>query len=319
MSRKVKSEKCGTCNKIVSENDKGVACEICLVWFHPKCQDISEQLYSILNQYDTIHWYCKGCNQGAEKVLGLVAQIQTRMDQIEKEFEGLKSSNAEVMKSIKEELEGVKDLLKKADDKVEELGKEQKGQPEPKWSEVVRREVGEQFRTVKGDVEKMQSEVVQTKKQLDERKDKENRENNIVIYNRVEQRTDSKVEWYKHEMDFCLELLNDVLETGITRDEIKKVIRLGKRGSSDKRPMLIQFGNKSAKNQVMQSLRKLKNAKKPFDELVVCHDLTKTEREECRKLVQVAKEEEMKDTSGEWIYRVRGEPSHMAVVKLVRK
>ena len=50
--------------------------------------------------------------------------------------------------------------------------------------------------------------------------------------------------------------------------------------------------------------------------IVIVHDMTQTEREECRKLVVDAKAQEAKVKSGEYIYRVRGLPGRMKVVKI---
>jgi len=44
--------------------------------------------------------------------------------------------------------------------------------------------------------------------------------------------------------------------------------------------------------------------------------MTQIEREVCRKLVADEKAEEAKDKSGEYIYRVRGLPGKMKVVKI---
>ena len=53
-----------------------------------------------------------------------------------------------------------------------------------------------------------------------------------------------------------------------------------------------------------------------FKKIVIVHDMTQTEREECRKLVADVKAQEAKDNSGEYIYRVRGLPGKMKVVKI---
>ena len=80
-------------------------------------------------------------------------------------------------------------------------------------------------------------------------KDRENRQNNIVIYNMPEQRTDDKVEWYTNERKQCMELLNNILKVGIEEEGIIKIIRLGKKDSSQCRPQLVQFRSKMQKMQ----------------------------------------------------------------------
>ena len=68
----------------------------------------------------------------------------------------------------------------------------------------------------------------------------------------------------------------------------------------------------------MQMAYKLRRVEK-FKEVVISHDLTKQERKECKRLVADAEDRESKDTSGEFIYRVRGPPGEMRVVKLPKR
>jgi len=44
--------------------------------------------------------------------------------------------------------------------------------------------------------------------------------------------------------------------------------------------------------------------------------MTKTERDECKRMVTEAKDQEAKDQSGEYIYRVRGLPGKMKIIKI---
>jgi hypothetical protein len=74
------------------------------------------------------------------------------------------------------------------------------------------------------------------------------------------------------------------------------------------------------KNYIMENLNKLRGAKAPLDRLVVCHDMTKDERQECKRLVELAKKQTTEEGSGEWSFKVRGPPGQMAIVRMpVRK
>jgi len=48
---------------------------------------------------------------------------------------------------------------------------------------------------------------------------------------------------------------------------------------------------------------------------VVTHDITKPERDECKGIVTEAKDKEAQDQSAEYIYRVRGLPGKMKIIK----
>jgi len=72
-------------------------------------------------------------------------------------------------------------------------------------------------------------------------------------------------------------------------EDLKQVFRLGQRNRTNNdrqiniRPILIEFRSYATKNQVMESLYKLKNAIAHFQQLSVTHDMTKNERSEIQK------------------------------------
>ena len=84
------------------------------------------------------------------------------------------------------------------------------------------------------------------------------------------------------------------------------------------KPVLIEFRDRATKNLAMESAPKLRYAADPFNKLIVSYDMTVSERSECKKLVAEAKIQESNDHSGEWIYRVRGLPGQMRIIKLRR-
>ena len=120
-----------------------------------------------------------------------------------------------------------------------------------------------------------------------------------------------------HDRDYFLDVCAGALGVDATHDDIKKIYRIGKRGPNA-RPLLIRLSSSTLKNHIMQMTYKLRRVEK-FKEVVISHDLTKQEREECKRLVADAKDQESKDTSGEFIYRVRGPPGEMRVVKLPKR
>jgi len=64
----------------------------------------------------------------------------------------------------------------------------------------------------------------------------------------------------------------------------------------------------------MQSLFKLKSMENKFKSVIISHDMTRTEREQCKILVEEAKEKSRNET-GDFIYRVRGPPARMQIVR----
>jgi len=68
----------------------------------------------------------------------------------------------------------------------------------------------------------------------------------------------------------------------------------------------------------MESAYKLKNAEDKFKNVSITHDLTKQERAECKVLVAEAKTKQDVET-GEWIWRVRGAPGMMKIVRIPKR
>ena len=69
----------------------------------------------------------------------------------------------------------------------------------------------------------------------------------------------------------------------------------------------------------MESLYKLKGMDSKFQRVIVTHDMTKKERQECKQLVEEANNKTQNDVSGEWTYQVRGPPGKMMIVRLRRR
>lgn len=69
----------------------------------------------------------------------------------------------------------------------------------------------------------------------------------------------------------------------------------------------------------MESVRYLKGANSPFDKVIVYHDMTKSERVECKAMVEEAKQLQAAEPQGEWNYRVGGLPGQLKIVKLKKR
>jgi hypothetical protein len=181
-------------------------------------------------------------------------------------------------------------------------------------SDIVKKSIETKIGDVSHELNSIQKLVVDTKSQANEEKDKENRSRNVIIYRVEESDSPSYEIRNKHDKEIVIRLLRELIADDFEESEIQKVFRMGRMGESPKsRPILIQFVSKMTKNYLMESLYRLK--KSSFKDLVISHDMTLLERDQCKKMVQEAKNKETADLSGEWIYRVRGLPGLMKVVK----
>ena len=59
---------------------------------------------------------------------------------------------------------------------------------------------------------------------------------------------------------------------------------------TEPRPLLIQLGSRWEKNALMENLGKLRSLEAKFKNVIVAHDMTVNERNNCKALVRQAKE-----------------------------
>ena len=65
----------------------------------------------------------------------------------------------------------------------------------------------------------------------------------------------------------------------------------------------------------MESLFRLKHADSQFKTVIAAHDMTSAERKESKRLVAKARTMQAQDNSEEFLYRVRGNPGKMRVIR----
>ena len=68
-------DECGERGVLVHDGDKALFGEICNLWYHIKCQNVSAVTYGVLQKSTGVHWYCKGCDKGVSKLLQTLVQI----------------------------------------------------------------------------------------------------------------------------------------------------------------------------------------------------------------------------------------------------
>ena len=70
--------KCGQCSKAVTDKDMGIECELCAVWHHAGCVDLSVEVYRALSKIKEAHWFCRKCNDSAMMMLTAEERRETR-------------------------------------------------------------------------------------------------------------------------------------------------------------------------------------------------------------------------------------------------
>lgn len=318
-------DKCGQCNKAVTDRDRGVLCDMCESWYHTSCEGISEEVYKVLDKTDALHWFCNRCNSGVVKILKSVGKLTDKIAEVEarmlaiqgetqSEMQKLRQSINEIDNTVRNVVEAklTGEVKKNVEQHVVQFRDIVKEQLE---EEIGKKELLSQVTEVSGELDEVRKSIQITKEQADEQRDKESRRNNIILYNVPESDSPRVGDRNKADISFSLQMFNNCMNVGLTEEDFINVFRLGKRGESP-RPLMIQLAGYNHKNLIMESLYKLRHAESKFKRIVVAHDMTKTEREECKRLVSEAKSMTEDEDSGEYTYRVRGLPGKMKIVKI---
>jgi len=98
------------------------------------------------------------------------------------------------------------------------------------------------------EVQLLQYNLSETRAEAQEQREKENRRNNVVLYNILESNGARGDDRNKEDAAFCLQLFSS-LQVGVSKEDLICLIRLGKRSdSSDQarprpRPVTVHFGS----------------------------------------------------------------------------
>jgi len=329
----------------VKSNHNGVACELCNKWYHAKCVGITAETYKFLKSCCVeastdngalgnggVMWFCQDCMGTASQMIKNISAVQKRQDDMEAELKQttkrmnsidmeLKENKREVEAKINDNKQEIKELQREILDINAKLQMVQEdvtsSNGDVKWSDIVSQAVETKFETVSADINMVEKTIEETRIKAQEIRDKEDRRNNIILYKVPEAQPGSYEAVIKHDSDFFLDMCDKVFGLDIAREDVKRVYRIGRRGPGA-RPLLIQLSSGMLKNNIMETTFKLQKVEE-FKQIVITHDMTKMEREQCKSLVTEAKEREAQDASGEFIYRVRGPPGAMKIVKLKKR
>jgi len=237
-------------------------------------------------------WFCVGCREKVERNIITDRKIEEKCKEMAKKFD--------------ERLKTIEKSLKEKCNKEEVLA-------------VVREEMDKRSSQVNveepivtADKEKRTGSNVQ--EVLDEIQERKNREANIVIYGVQECESSSRDSRMQHDIEHVVEI-TEVCDAKVDESDISRVFRLGKydKEKTTQRPLLVKFKKTESKTKIFKGIKKTSGDEK-FKDIRVANDLTKTERENDRKMHDQAKD--MSKNSGDYTYRVRGPPWARRIAKI---
>ena len=348
-----KCESCN--KEFKEEDSKLLECERCSAHYCIKCVKFSEREYEFLTERSDLHWFCVECDVKVVKCITQDKEIEQRCDdffgklnarmvvfeasvdkklaelgpQMDAEVCKMKQDVAKQIGKLSDEVNTMKAVvdmqlnvnakhIKELNTKMSELieGQEQEDDDSRPvtFAEMVNKQVEKKMTAVQDEVREVQKTMIETREYAMEEKDKENRANNVILYKVPESTAESAETRNKDDCHFFIHLCN-AISAGIMEEDVAKVFRLGRRSDTGTpRPLLVQLSSRMAKNLLMGSVFKLRHVEAKFRQVVVAHDMTHKERQECKELVEQAKEKNDQE-SGNWVYKVRGSPGQMRIVR----
>ncbi len=146
-----------------------------------------------------------------------------------------------------------------------------------------------------------------------EMKEREKRENRLVIYKLEEPATNLKNEKVDKDKEKLMEIASDILAIkNLKKNEIIRADRLGEKRENGPRPLLLEFSTADRAHLIINKANRLRNS--DYNHISLTYDMTPKEREQQKKLVAEAKNRQESE-GGRWLYKVRGPPWAMKIIK----
>ena len=235
-------------------------------------------------------------------------------------FSSSEASNfiARVEEKLDEKIDNLKaeiDDLKAVKNGFENMEKVQTTQNQL-WSEIV---AGNQGEVKESFVSTVAKQVVNHTNQVIA--DRDNRENNIILFNAKESESQSSDDRKKHDKGIFDNICSVVVDKILPID---KIVRLGRKttdndGKSKIRPIKVCFTTVFDKRKFLANLYKLGDASEELKAVRIQHDLSPDEREITKNLLAEAYNKNQSENPTNFLYKVRGPPQAPRVVKVYNR
>lgn len=285
---------CRKCNKIYDEEDaKLLECQRCRDHYCIDCLNKTVAEYNILANSDTM-WFCIKCREKVEKNINMELNIEKHCKEIMERYE----CRIQTLEKGMEEKCNIEDVKK--------IVQEEMASSSSTNSEI---------NLLSTQIQK-ESEPISTTSIIQEMNEIANRANNIVFFGLAETAEPDREKRKETEIEDIKEIAE---QSEVTfPDEIDiKIQRLGKftKYLINNRPLLLTLPDPTFKKSLFRNAHKLKENDGKFSKIYMNHDMTRTGREEDKKLRDEAKQMQENSTEKN-IYRVRGPPGNRKIVKL---
>ncbi len=238
-----------------------------------------------------LHWFCGTCNCTTVDFMTGLAIQQGRLDVLERRVEGVEND----VKVCNENVEVLNERVSKIE---ENRGNNPNSDGEGELNEIIRKKL---------------------KEHTEEQSERNKRTNNVVVFNLAESEGGTAQDKMNRDIEAFSQLTKHGCKMEIKKNEIVKCFRLGKPEQNKTRPLLIKLKDDEKKKKLFLSLKTLREHKGRYENVSIGHDLTKTQREEQKELIEKAKKMDEEEGSENSIHLVRGPPDNRRIVKVPRR
>ena len=347
---------CMICEESLDEVDIKMKCEGCENWLCLRCSKVSLQVFQAMRSglLGSFPFMCQYCKSNLPHMRSLTKSFDQMRDSNEERLKLIESRLSRIEDTVddkidskieqaKEDLFGqVSQQIQQNNTTLHEAKEEIIGQVsqeiQPKIEKAIkealdsdnRKEIKEAVKDTYEEHKKTGQATGSTpispgthQKQVDqavttlasELQDREKRRNNLVIYNAPESESQLKDERVRHDVKLLTEMCTESLKVKVEVDDVQSATRIGKpRQEGKPRPLIVTMKDYSLKDRIFKNLPKLKDT--PHNTISIAHDMTKMERAQNSKVLAEAKKLAEEDTTGQWMYKVRGPPGGKKVVRV---
>ena len=286
---------CVRCRKEFTDDESEVLeCPRCDMHFCRVCVGLTTEEYKVISNRSDLHWFCPPCEL---KVIKNMREDKTIEQRCEDFIAGVETRLKKVENSTKKNKEHMDKEIKRLDKKIDDSKKKSQGTGQPPKEAIA----------------KMVKEEI--KESDEERKERERRKDNFIVFKMPEPDTTLKEEREKKDREKLISLCTDTLEVNIEDEDLVSVIRLGKKHEENCRPLLVRVRSSELKKNIFTNLGKLADDDETKD-YRFDHDQTRKQREELKELVTKAKNMTEEDQTQGWRYLVRGPPWNRKIKKV---
>ena len=324
-------------------------CARCKKLFCTLCTDKTQADYNVLSRPDCL-WCCPACRPLVEKAFETdmkvencreyAAELETRIHNLEKEQKQFTDTEKYIKDLIAKEVKKVhnndtpapdmkKFITEEMRKQISEVQKEAPPAPDvPDFREIIQEQLdAREAETAERDLQRRafgtspprsQPTASTAQEVITELQEQQKRKNNIILYNIEERHAADEDARVKYDVDSVLELVNylkDDDDEEFIDEHFNDIKRLGAYDQERSRPLLVEFVSGEEKKNVFNKLNKLKDAPQHLKAVSVCHDMTRSQREADKVLVEQAKNLERQCTEN-YIFRVRGPPWKRYIKKI---